>query len=129
MSYTIASAVTGDYPDYEIDPSKVLVSRGALTSAASTFASYDDGAIEFQWENNSGKGSAKPTDKALLAIINLAKGEAMSDAAGVLRPLCVQTLAVPAEWAGDEVHAYMGFISDDGKEVANSVYLGAVTIA
>jgi hypothetical protein len=36
MSYTIANAVTGIYPDYDIDPSKVLVSRGALAPAAGT---------------------------------------------------------------------------------------------
>ena len=43
MSYTIANAVTGDYPDYEIDPSKVLVSRGALVTVSDTFVSFDDG--------------------------------------------------------------------------------------
>jgi hypothetical protein len=33
-SYTLANAITGTYPDYAIDPSKMLVSRGALTPAA-----------------------------------------------------------------------------------------------
>jgi hypothetical protein len=129
MSYTITNAVIGDYPDYEIDPNKVLVSRGALTTATSTFVNYNNGEVEFQWEDNSGKGSAKPTDKALIAIINLAKGEAVTDIAGAERPDCAQKLAVPAEWSGDEVHAYMGFISEDGKEVSNSVYLGNIAIA
>jgi hypothetical protein len=35
---------------------------------------------------------------------------------------------LPADWLGDEVQAYLGFISDDGKKVANSVYLGNVVI-
>jgi hypothetical protein len=129
MSYTIANAITGTYPDYAIDPSKVLVSRGALASASNTFVSFNDGEIEFQWEDNSGKGAAKPTDKALIAIVNLAKGEAITDTAGAVRPDCVQSVAVPAEWSGDTVQAYMGFISDDSKEVSNSVYLGSIAIA
>jgi hypothetical protein len=131
MSYTIANAITGTYPDYEIDPSKVLVSRGALAPATSTFVSFNSGdnEVEFQWEDNSGKGSAKPTDKALIAILNLAKGEAITDNAGAERQDCVQKVAVPAEWSGDSVETYMGFISEDGKEVANSVYLGSVAIA
>ena len=129
MSYTLANAVTGVYPDYDIDPSKVLVSRGALTPATNTFVSFDSGEVEFQWEDNSGKGSAKQTDKALIAILNLSKGEAITDTAGVERPDCVQRVAVPAEWSGDSVETYLGFISEDGKEVANSVYLGSVAIA
>ena len=129
MSYAINNAVTGTYPDYDIDPSKVLVSRGALPTATNTFVSFDDGKVEFQWEDNSGVNSAKPTDKALIAILNLAKGEAITDNAGAERQDCVQKVAVPAEWSGDSVETYMGFISEDGKEVANSVYLGSVAIA
>jgi hypothetical protein len=129
MSYTLANAISGAYPDYEIDPSKVLVSRGALPTVTNTFLSFDDGKVEFQWEDNSGVNSAKATDKALIAILNLAKGEAITDTAGAARTDCVQQVVVPAEWSGDEVHAYMGFISEDGKEVANSVYLGSIAIA
>ena len=128
-AYTFAKAVSGEYPDFKIEPSKVLVSRGTLTAAASTFVSFTGGQVEFQWEDNSGKGSAKPTDKALIAIANFAKGEAVTITAGAPRNDCVQNVTVPAEWSGDKVHTYMGFVSENGKEVANSVYLGAVTIA
>ena len=130
MSYTINNAIIGTYPNYDIDPSKVLVSRGALPAATNTFVSFNTGnvEIEFQWEDNSGNGSAKVTDKALIAILNLVKGEAITDT-GAVRPDCAQNVVVPAEWLGDEVHTYMGFISEDGKEVANSVYLGKVTLA
>ena len=130
MAYTMANAVLGEYPDYEIDPSKVLVSRGALTPVTDTFVSATiDREVQLQWDDNSSKGSAKPTDKALIAIVNLAKGEAITDTEGALRPDCTKTIPVPAEWSGDKVHVYMGFISEDGMEVANSVYLGAVKIS
>ncbi|MDR1729096.1 MAG: DUF6266 family protein [Prevotellaceae bacterium] len=129
MSYTLANAISGAYPDYEIDPSKVLVSRGALTSAANASADVENGSIVFAWDDNSGVNSAKQTDKALIAVLNPAKGEAITDTAGTERTAGTQTVALPADWSGDEVHAYLGFISEDGKEVANSAYLGAVEIA
>ena len=129
MSYTIANAITGTYPDYNIDPSKVLVSRGTLTAAANTFVSSDTGEVQFEWSDNSGTGSAKPTDKALLAILNLSRGEAITDTTGAVRPDGVRKVTVPAEWLGDTVETYMGFISDDGKEVANSVYVGSVLVS
>jgi hypothetical protein len=71
MSYTLANAITGTYPDYAIDPSKVLVSRGGLAPAANASATpAGAGTITFDWEDNSGVGNAKQTDKALLAVIN-----------------------------------------------------------
>ncbi len=128
MSYTLANAITGAYPDYEIDSSKVLVSRGALTSATNASAKPENGNIVFSWDDNSGVNSAKQTDKTLIAVLNPTKGEAITDTAGAERSQGTQTLALPADWTGDDLHTYLGFISEDGKEIANSVYLGTVSL-
>jgi len=127
-AYTLTNAVSGEYPDYKIVPGKLLVSRGTLTGVTNAFVSCSGGQVEFQWEDNSGNGSAQGTDKALVAIVNFAKGEVVTITAGAARHDCVQNVAVSSEWSGDEVHAYMGFVSENGKEVANSVYLGAVAV-
>jgi len=127
-AYTLAHAVSGEYPDFQIEASKLLVSRGSLTGVTNAFVSFSSGQIEFQWEDNSGVGTAQGTDKALVAIVNLAKGEAVTITAGAARRDCVQNVSVPSGWSGDEVHTYMGFVSENGKEVANSVYLGAVAV-
>jgi hypothetical protein len=129
MSHTLANAVTGTYPDYAIDPSKVLVSRGALTPAINGTAATAGGNLTISWDDNSGVNSAKQTDKALIAILNLEKGEAITNEAGAERTAGTQTIVLPADWLGDEVQVYLGFVSEDGKEVANSVYLGNITIA
>jgi hypothetical protein len=128
-SYTLANAITGTYPDYSVDVSKVLVSRGALTPATNGSATDTGGSVAISWDDNSGVGSAKQTDKALIAILNLEKGEAITNDAGAERNTGTQTVLLPADWSGDEVQAYLGFVSEDGKEVANSVYLGAIQIA
>ncbi len=128
MSYTLANAITGAYPDYEIDPAKVLASRGALTTAANASVKSENGNIVFTWDDNSGVNSAKQTDKALIAVLNPTKGEAITDTAGAERMEGTQTLALPADWTDDELHTYLGFISEDGKEIASSVYLGVVSL-
>jgi hypothetical protein len=128
MAYTIANAVTGNYPDYQIDPGKVLVSRGALTPATNAMAAFSTGKIDIVWDDNSGYDSAKATDKTLIAILNFDKRTAITQSDGVERFTGVQNIAIPVEWAGDEVHTYMGFISEDGKEVANSLYLGKIKL-
>jgi hypothetical protein len=38
-------------------------------------------------------------------------------------------IALPADWLGDNVEVYLGFISEDAKAVSNSVYLGSVIVA
>jgi len=128
ISYTFANVITGDYPDYGIDPSKVLISRGPLTPAANATATVADGNIEIIWDDNSEVNTAKPTDKTLIAILNRSENGAITDSAGTERMTGIQTLALPANWSGDKVHVYLGFISEDGREVASSVYLGSITI-
>ena len=128
MSYTLANAISGTYPDYEIDPSKVLISRGTLTPAANGSATVASGNIVFSWDDNSGSSNAKQTDRALFAVVNPAKTEAVFDAAGAERTAGTQTIALPNDWAGATVEVYMGFVSEDGKEVANSVYLGSFAV-
>jgi len=129
MSYTIANAITGIYPDYSIDPAKVLVSCGGLTGVFNATATAASGAIEFTWDDNSGVNDAKQTDKALIAVVNPAKGEVITDSAGAERMAGTQSIAMPARWTGDTVETYLGFISEDGKEVANSIWLGSITVA
>jgi len=128
MSYVLANVITGEYPDYSVDASKLLVSRGALIPAVNPTAEITGDNFVFSWEDNSGIGTAKPTDKALIAILNQTKGEAIIDTAGAKRSAGTQTVILPGDWAGDNVDVYLGFISEDGKEVANSVYLGCITI-
>lgn len=129
MSYTLANAISGDYPDYELNFASALISRGVLTSATNGAATSANGSVTVTWGDNTGVGTAKATDKALIAVLNADKGEAVTVSAGEARSTATQTVAVPADWMGEEVQVYLGFISADAKEVANSVYLGSVTIA
>ena len=129
MSYTLANAVRGAYPNYSIDPAKVLISRGNSTPARNATAFVESGVVEITWDDNSGVNSAKQTDKALIAIVNRERGEVITDSGGAERMTGMQSVEMPADWSGEPVDVYLGFISEDGKEVANSVYLGNLVVA
>jgi len=128
MSYTIKNAIVGDYPNYTLDFSSLIVSRGTLTGANDAAAVAETGKIKFTWEDNTGIGEAKPTDKALVVAINPEKGEAAYITDGALRSVKSENLLVSPYWVGDEVHVYLGFISENGKDVATSAYCGTVTV-
>jgi hypothetical protein len=132
MSYNLNHAVTGTYPDFTIDYPNALVSHGQLNGAAgAAVASANPAVVDFTWEDNSGPGRSKAntTDKAMLLVYNASKGIAVYNLEGASRDTGAQSLDVPADFSGNEVQAFMAFISEDGSQVSDSVYVGSVAVA
>ncbi|MGH2646003.1 MAG: DUF6266 family protein, partial [Ginsengibacter sp.] len=66
FAYNIKNAVTGVYPSFTIDYALALVSRGDLPNVLGPSVTSGVGSIlTFSWTDNSGTGSAKPTDEAI----------------------------------------------------------------
>ena len=129
MSYNLKNAITGTYPDYTIDFSKALVSRGSLAGASgANVASVSDTEMTLSWADNTGTGGALATDKSLLLAYDTSTGTVVYNTAGAARSVGVQSLTVPAELSGGTFETFLGFISEDGSLVANSVYVGSITL-
>lgn len=128
MSQVLTNAITGESPDIAIDYTKAQVSAGTLTAATNGAFTYDNGEITLTWDDNSGSGTAKAADKSLYVVYNPTKSDAVYETAGAVRSAKTQIADLPAEWIGDTVHVYLAFIAEDGKDVANSAYLGTVEV-
>ena len=124
MSYIVKNAVSGVFPNYALDFSRVLVSRGSLTQPSTPTVSMSAGRATITWNDNSGQGDAQPADVAMPLVFNSDKGEAVFSTAAATRADQSAELNFPADWNGDTVELYIGFASADGINVANSVYLG-----
>jgi hypothetical protein len=130
MSYNLNNAITGVYPNFMVDYASALVTRGNLSGAANGAASSPSaGDVQITWDDNSGSGSAQATDKALIVLLNTTRQEAVFTTAGPARSAGTETISVPSEYTGEDVEVFLGFISEDGSKVANSSYLGSVTVA
>ena len=125
MSYIVKNAVSGIYPNYMLDFSQVLVSRGTLTQPLNANAAMSAGKVSVSWTDNSGQGDAQPIDVAMPLAFNTNNGEAVFSTNSATRADQLAELTFPADWAGDTVEIYIGFISADGINVANSLYLGS----
>lgn len=121
MSYFINNAITGESPDFTIDPAKVLVSRGPLTPALNPSAIIQPGEVTVSWEDNSNSGSATSADKALVVVYNVSKMEAVYTTSGATRSEQSQAITIPNDWDNDMLSVHLGFISEDGMKVSNSV--------
>ena len=130
MSYNLLNAVIGISPNFSIDYAKALVARGALKSALNpAVASAAVGNVAYTWDDNSVELNADATDQAMLLIYNPDKDEAVFITEGAARDVGSQNLTVPDSYSGDTVHAYIGFMSVDGIEISNSLYVGSVVVA
>lgn len=125
MSYNLKNGVTGVAPDFTIDYENARISRGALPSALNPLLDVaTPGQVTFNWTDNSPQGGAQVTDKAMLMIYNESNGEVIFTTDGVSRDTETQTLPIPDDYSGDTLQLFIGFITEDGKEVSASLYIG-----
>jgi hypothetical protein len=130
MSYVLNNAVGGIAPNFTVDYSLALLSRGSLSTALNpTTDLATAGQVSFDWDDNSAEGNANATDKAMLLVYNPSKKESISILDGADRTVGSQVVTIPNTYAGDTIELFMAFVSEDGKIVSNSVYLGSGTAA
>ena len=129
MSYNLRNAITGTYPDFLIDYSLILVSRGDLPNALNPTASAAGaGNVHYTWTNNAGTGKALDTDTAVLVIYCAARQQCIYLESAAERGDQAGTLAVTS-FIGEVVETWIGFFSADGKEIATSIYTGQLTVS
>jgi hypothetical protein len=122
MAYTLANAIKGEFPNYEIDTAKFQISRGLLRPPLRAIYMGKNPALRsIQWDDNSGLGNAKATDQALIAIYNHDRNEVITHI-GTARSMRSYMITFPKNWDNSHlVDVFIGFMSEDGKEISNSV--------
>ncbi|HET7117527.1 MAG TPA: DUF6266 family protein [Hanamia sp.] len=128
MSYNLRNGITGVYPAYAIDYSNILVSRGDMPNAGSPAAAAGAaGIVTFSWLNNAGSGKAKDSDKAIMVVYCEELQQSIFTAAGPDRSAGTAGFDVSA-FSGKQVQTWLGFISENEREVATSVFTGAINV-
>lgn len=128
VSYNLKNAVSGTYPDFVIDYSLALVSRGSLSNATAPAATTTAGKVFFTWTDNSGVGNASADDAAILVVYCAAVKTTIYTLNGGTRSAGAGSIEVPG-FAGNTVQTWLGFIAADGKKIANSFFTGALTVS
>ena len=129
FAYTIKNAITGAFPDFSIDYSKALVSRGDLPNALGPAVTSGAGSLlTFSWTDNSGVGIAKPGDKAVLVAFCADLKQAIYTTSGGLRSELTGELNV-LPFSGLKVQTWIGFMSENGLNAASSIFTGEVTVS
>lgn len=128
VAYLLQHAVSGSSPHWQLDYPRVLISRGSLLGAqAATAVAGPGSSITFSWRNNAGAGGAKTSDRAILVVHCPALQQSRYAIATATRSSGTASL-VATGFTGHTVHTWLGFISEDRKQVANSVYTGTLVL-
>jgi hypothetical protein len=124
FSHNFKNAFTGVYPKLAIDFSSMLLSKGDLQVAEEVKVTVmNNGRIAFSWKNNSGFRSAKATDKAITVAYCAESGWVVYNTDSAER-ISGRFILDAGALQGMKVHCWLGFISANGKDVADSVYAG-----
>jgi len=120
-------AITGEYPGFSLDYTKVLISKGELLNAGDPSAApAGNGLVQFSWTDNSGMAMANADDRSILVIHCPLLTQTAFTTAWPVRSSGVAVLNV-SNFMGKQVQTWISFISAGG-EVATSIYTGELTI-
>ncbi len=130
IKFNYNRAITGVAPNFSLDLSKVMYSRGTkVAKPTSPVVGSQSGAeLSFSWAPVTTESeSIKKLDRATFVVYDVEQEDFVILKDVVTREGGAYTLQLPQSFTGDTVHCYMHFTSVD-KDVSNSVYVGNVTV-
>ena len=125
-SALMRKAITGVYPDISLSWPDVQISGGGMPSVPVAATTGGADSILFTWDDNAGTGTARSSDIAVLVAYFPAVKQAVFGISTQRRGDGMAELKTHGQTG--EAHTWAGFISEDGKDAADSVYAGILTI-
>ncbi|MEO6672002.1 MAG: DUF6266 family protein [Ginsengibacter sp.] len=122
-------AIVGTYPSTSLHYPLILISKGPLPSAENAPAVINiDNNILFSWADNTGTGTAKANDKVILIAYFPVLKQIIYSLQSATRADC-QAVLETNKMHGYTAETWVGFLSCDENDAANSVYAGSVVIS
>ncbi|MBE5320021.1 hypothetical protein IM793_12685 [Pedobacter sp. MR2016-19] len=120
-------AVGGSYPDFAIDFSQVVVSKGPLSVFHGLNASLQGADLVLNWQSILNRYNSFTDDSLTVVLFNATKSMYLvyEDAQ---RATMTYTAVIGAGFSGDIFHGWAFAVKRDAMAVANSQYLGTYTI-
>jgi hypothetical protein len=115
----------GDYPDYAIDYSQFLCSRGKLQGLNSPLVTLGDelNTIKFKWLPDLQNRINRSTDYVCFAVHNAARRTTITAIKMAKRADLSYLMSLPSEYADEELHCYIALASASNNDTSNSIYL------
>ena len=126
VSYNKKNAIQGTYPNISLDYTRVLMSMGTLPVAIHPTISQTDDKVTFNWEVTEDQKYQYANDRAMLVVYFPDLKVSRCDLIGSRRIEGVHTLNIDPGYVNERMEAYISFVKDNGREVSDSAYAGAL---
>jgi len=126
MSYNLKNSISGDYPEFKIDYSKVVFSRGDLELPEDIKMSQEGEGLCLSWSTEE-KGNASYDDQVMIMLSGIK--DVYGSHSGNQRYVGKEIISLEGVTPGIELFVHIAFISDDRQRVSDSLYLGSVIVA
>ena len=128
VSYAMKTALTGEYPDYSLDYSKLIISSGDVDRTERVTIVKETGTtVKVDWDATVGSEST-PKDNVNLVFMNAASKIAVLKQNVALRPDGIANVDLPEVWAGGEIHCWIYFSTEDESLTSNSQYISLLQL-
>jgi len=129
ISANMASAISGAYPDYVLDGTKLVLSEGKLDLPAHCAVELSDKSLRFNWSGGSDRGFPYAVDQVMMLAYFPESGRSTFVPGGATRSAGEDLLPLGGVDI-EETYAetYIAFVSNDRENVSNSLYLGTVAL-
>jgi len=123
-------ALTGDYPDYALDYSKLRISDGHFVGGGSETVSVDAGILSVSWDTTPNElYQTKDDDRVYILLYQPTIDQFMSAPTPPQRGDGGVDITLPNHFLGAEGHVWIFFADRTKKKVSRSAYLGTVNLA
>ncbi len=123
VSLAMANAITGEYPDFAIDYSQLIMAEGIVDQTELVSAEKAEGTkVKVDWDTTVSTESSE-MDSVNLIFMNAASKIAVLKQDYALRNAGTANVELPAVWAGAEIHCWIYFFSESGSGTSTSQYI------
>lgn len=129
MRDALKHGVKGDYPNQEIDYSKIRISRGSLSNLAEVaWVETNDLEVEMTWQQARSRFMGNADDSVILLVYNIDK-KAFDIVEENTREEEMISIQFPASYSGDTIVGWVFTGHRDGIKTSNSHYLGEIVLS
>lgn len=121
------NSLRGVYPNRSIDFSKILITKGSLPVAAETAVTVTEAGLAYTWSTELIVDRTHHSDQVIMLAYFPGLNETRYITAGPQRYLGKGLLILDGIKKGHKAEIYISFITDDRRNISNSIHLGQLT--
>lgn len=125
-SYNLKHAVKGEYPDQEVDYAMIRLTEGSLVLPSHTEVLSTPDGLLFNWDYDQNDPAVSGYDRVMLMAYFPHENTFSQIIGGACRSEKEELLRIDEAFKGKTAQTYLSFITDDHKQISDSVYTGEV---